>query len=43
MMGILSVFCSIGIVCGSGIVVSSALKWFHSYDFDINKISKKKN
>lgn len=42
MLGILTVFGSIGIVCASGVVVSSALRWFHSYEFDINELNKKK-
>lgn len=35
MFGVISVLGSVGLICASGVVVSSALKFFHTYEFDV--------
>lgn len=44
MFGVISVLGSIGLICASGVAISSGLRWFHSYELDITakmKESKK--
>lgn len=44
MLGALSVLAGVGLVCGTGVVISSAFKFFHSYDYDLTKkINESKN
>ncbi|MCM3387367.1 hypothetical protein M3649_04360 [Ureibacillus chungkukjangi] len=43
MVGAFSVLAGVGIVCASGIVVSSAFKFFHTFEFDLTaKIKESK-
>lgn len=43
MLGVISVLGSVGLICASGVVVSSALKFFHTYEFDLtSKIKESK-
>lgn len=44
MFGVLTVLGSVGLICASGVAISSGLKWFHTYEIDITakmKESKK--
>lgn len=44
MLGALSVLAGVGIVCGTGAIVSSAFKFFHTYEYDLTKkINDSKN
>ena len=44
MLGILSVLGGVGLVCASGVVVSSGLRWFLNYDYDVTaKLKDSKN
>ena len=46
MLGVLSVLGGVGLVCASGVVISSAMKFFHTYEFDLTakiKDSKKED
>lgn len=43
---IIVTFGGIAVLCASGFVVSTALKWFHTYEVDVDEIkrgSKRKN
>lgn len=40
MSGIITTFASIGVMCISGFAVSTALKWFHSYEYNISSNKK---
>ncbi len=37
MLGAISVLFGVGVVCASGIAISSGMKFFLSYDYDLNK------
>lgn len=41
MLGIFMTAGSIGVVLGSGLLVSSAFNWFHNYDLEFGKKKKK--
>ena len=44
MFGIISVLGGVGLLCASGVGISSALRWFHNYDFDVTaKMNESKN
>jgi len=43
MMGSLVVLCGVGVVCASGVVVSSAFRFFHTFEYDLTaKITESK-
>ncbi|AMQ66503.1 hypothetical protein BH753_gp021 [Bacillus phage Shbh1] len=33
---------SVGIMCASGFCVSTALKWFHTYEVDVSTLQKER-
>lgn len=35
MIGAISVLAGVGLVCASGVVVSSAFKFFHTFEYDL--------
>ncbi len=42
MTGIVVVMGGISVMCASGFVLTTALKWFHSYEMDLDEIRKNK-
>lgn len=42
MSGILVTFGGIAVLCTSGFVVTTALKWFHTYELDTRNLGKSK-
>lgn len=41
MGSVITVLGGVGVLCASGFVVTTALKWFHSYEVDIHSIKNK--
>lgn len=42
MIGIIVVMGGVGVMCTSGFVLSTALKWFHTYEMDVSEVRDSK-
>ena len=41
MTGIFLVLGGVGVMCSAGVAVTTALKWFHTFELDLSKKEKK--